>query len=99
MNPQPKVKPERSPKYLAFIRSQPCCICGWLPMTSYGYLMHAHHTETGGMGTKGSDFSAVPLCFACHRKVHDQYGKKGPWSIDDLKAIQAEYRGKIKELL
>ena len=93
----PKPKTERCFTYLAFIREQPCTICGYLPRDGFKYLMNAHHTETGGMGIKGSDYSAIPLCFACHRKTHEQYGKRRPWTPDELAAIikrlRSEYEG------
>lgn len=90
----PKEKPARSAKYRDWIRKQPCCICRYIPQESYGYLIHAHHTQTGGMGTKGSDLSLVPLCFACHDKVHALYGKKGYWSNDQLSDIIARLNEK-----
>ncbi len=92
MNPQPKIKPVRDPKFLAFIRSQPCLICGGKDQ------VHAHHTETGGIGTKGSDHSAVPLCWNHHREVHDKYGKRGPWSEAELIEIRRVYLAKAKQL-
>ena len=38
--------------------------------------MHAHHSSTGGMSLKGSDYEAIPLCFCCHEKM-DNATKKG----------------------
>lgn len=92
----PKDKPARNPSYLTFIREQSCQMCGYAPTDSYKYLMHAHHTETGGISSKGSDYSAVPLCFACHRKVHDKYGKRGPWSEEELISIIAKLINRYK---
>lgn len=53
----------RSEKYLAYIRSLPCCVCD-RPDTQ------AHHTEAGGVAMKGSDLSCIPLCPICHAKAH-----------------------------
>lgn len=64
-----KVKTPRDAKYLQWLRTQPCCMCRYEPRDGYKYLMHAHHTTTGGMSIKGSDMEAVPLCFACHGKM------------------------------
>jgi len=61
----PKSKTERNPKYLVWIRKQPCCVCRRIGN------IQAHHSSGGGIGIKGSDLEAVPLCFACHRKVHE----------------------------
>jgi len=60
----------RDKKYLDFIRKQPCWRCS-KPSPS-----HAHHTETGGVGIKGSDYSAIPECAKCHRIGHDLESKK-----------------------
>jgi hypothetical protein len=51
----------RSEQYMDFIRDCPCAI-------SEKPGADPHHVEQGGVGTKGSDFSAVPL----HRKLHDE---------------------------
>jgi|TARA_R100001530_G_scaffold133856_1_gene107847 hypothetical protein len=60
-----KNKPGRSGAYLDFIRSRPCWVCQSKPV-------HPHHTVRGGVGLKGSDFSAIPLCPKHHRELHDK---------------------------
>ena len=40
------------------------------------HTIHAHHTKTGGIGIKGSDYTCVPLCPHCHNEVHQHKGKK-----------------------
>jgi hypothetical protein len=66
---EPRVRDER---YLRFIRSLPCCICG-------GINTEAAHLRIGsinygkrdtGMGEKSSDKWALPLCNAHHREQH-----------------------------
>ena len=59
-----KHKPGRSEVYLDYVRSQRCYICQKSPSET-------HHTETGGTGMKGSDFSAIPLCHEHHRELGD----------------------------
>lgn len=59
----PKPKTPRDKKYLAFIRTLPCCDCG-LPGPS-----EAHHIFTGGMALKCSDYDTVPLCRGCHYRA------------------------------
>ena len=71
MNPQPKNKTDKDPKYLAWIRKQPCVITGKTPC-------EAHHTDTGGMGMKGSDYSALPLYHTEHKRCH-QMGARTFW--------------------
>lgn len=53
----------RDERYLAFIRSLPCCICRIKPCDP-------HHSETGGLGIKASDLTAIPLCRICHSICH-----------------------------
>lgn len=59
--------PARSPSYLAHVRLQPCCACP-KPGPS-----DPHHTGPRGVGEKGSDFLAIPLCRACHEQVQKFY--------------------------
>ena len=73
MTPDPKPQTDKDPKYLAWIRKQPCVITGKTPC-------EAHHTETGGVGMKGSDYSALPLHHAEHRRCH-QVGVVRFWHI------------------
>jgi len=60
-----KIKPWRSKKYLAWIRTKPCSHCR-VPGTE------PHHiTGWGGtMGGKPSDIHAIPLCHLHHMEVH-----------------------------
>jgi hypothetical protein len=64
---------ERDEKYLSFIRSQPCCVCG--ENTS----VEAAHIRTGSIGDgkrdtggaeRPSDKWALPLCGRHHREQH-----------------------------
>jgi hypothetical protein len=62
----------RSPKYLAWIRTHPCVVCG----ASRG--IEASHTGPHGLGQKSPDSSAIPLCAKHHRTGNDSYHKLGP---------------------
>lgn len=57
----------RFPAYLAWIRRQPCAVCG-------GHGSEAAHQTLGEAGTaiKAPDTHAVPLCQACHAESHRQ---------------------------
>ena len=67
----PKQKRWRCPKYLAWVRTRPCCLCG-------GQANAAHHLigmwGMSGMGLKAPDSMAIPVCDGpgdtCHRKIH-----------------------------
>ena len=61
-----KQKPTRSKKYLAFVRTLPCVVCG-NPETQ------PHHVVGHGrsaMGTKCSDYETFPLCANHHTGAH-----------------------------
>jgi hypothetical protein len=66
------VKPERNPRYLAWIRTQSCCVCGSTQR------IEASHTGPHGIGQKSPDTSAIPLCAKHHRTGADSYHRLGP---------------------
>ena len=60
----PKRKTMRSEPYKAFIRRLPCMICG-------RESQHHHEPLNGhGMGLKGPDNEALPLCVVHHNQRH-----------------------------
>jgi len=61
----------RDPRYLAWIRTLPCVVCG----SSRG--IEASHTGPRGLGQKSPDSSAIPLCFNHHRTGRESYHKLG----------------------
>jgi hypothetical protein len=72
------VKPPRNPKYLAWIRTLPCVVCG----SRRG--IEAAHTGPHGMGQKAPDTSAIPLCSTHHRTGKDSYHRLGPRNFAEL---------------
>jgi hypothetical protein len=64
--------PVRNPRYLAWIRTLPCVVCG----ATRG--IEASHTGPHGLGQKSPDSSAIPLCARHHRTGKDSYHKLGP---------------------
>ena len=66
------MKPQRNPKYLAWIRKQPCVVCGTR------WRIEASHTGPRGLAQKSSDRSAIPLCAKHHRTGDDSYHRLGP---------------------
>jgi Protein of unknown function (DUF968) len=87
------LKPTRNLKYLAWIRTQPCVVCG-----KTGGI-EAAHTGPHGMAQKSSDTSAIPLCARHHRTGRDSYHKLGPRAFErqhglDLRAIVARLNEK-----
>jgi hypothetical protein len=55
------------PAYLAWVRQQPCSVCG-------RWGSEAHHTGRHGVGQRAHDHTAVPLCHACHMAWHAASG-------------------------
>jgi len=89
-----KKKIPRDNKFKTWIRSLLCLECHVEPCGT------AHHTETGGMGVKGSDYSCVPLCPKCHDRWHTTEGKRGGFSREEIAQIVERivkcYPGKLK---
>jgi hypothetical protein len=67
-------KTARSWRYLAWIRSLPCVVCG--------APSEAAHTGNAGMSIKASDFSAVPICPDHHTAAADSYHKLGKHAFE-----------------
>jgi hypothetical protein len=75
---QPRRGPERSPEYLAWIRTLGCAVCS--RVSGGATVIEAAHTNVlgpRGIGQKTSDFSAVPLCSGHHRENLDSYHALG----------------------
>jgi hypothetical protein len=60
--------PPRDDEYRAWIRTLPCVGCG-----REGRSEAAHTGTDGGMSTKASDYSCVPLCTECHTQAQGAY--------------------------
>ena len=58
----------RNPKYLAFVRSLPCAMCGSM------IDVQAHHIKSignlSGVGLKANDQYTMSLCVDCHCRMH-----------------------------
>lgn len=63
----PKPQRELDPDYLAYVRKQPCCVSGKTPVDAH----HVRIGNVGGVGTKPSDWMAIPLHRDFHREFHD----------------------------
>jgi len=55
-------------KYMEAVAKLPCYVCYTTPV-------EVHHKIGGvkGMGLKAPDTETIPLCQACHRKIHQDY--------------------------
>ena len=75
------------PKRLARIRELPCCKCGGSPSDPHHptYLRH-----TGKDAKRAHDRYAIPMCFTCHRALHDLNGPFKGWTREQLREWQGE---------
>ena len=55
----------RNPRYLKWVRQQPCLVCGLAPSD-------AHHAGRRYMGRKPPDDTCVPLCRFHHMEYHSR---------------------------
>jgi hypothetical protein len=62
-----KAKAWRSKKYLAWVKTLPCCICG-APADDAHHIIGVGHY--GGMGTKAPDSLTMPVCRGHHGEIH-----------------------------
>ena len=86
MGSYPKPKTDRSPRYLKWLRSQPCVICGRYKDTTRD-VVPAHQTiKDRGVSLKPSDYYALPLCSFCHAEEH-YGGVKTMWKGLDRKLL------------
>ncbi len=68
----PKLRRWENKKYVRWVKSEPCCVCG-------GGCCDPHHIighGKGGMGTKANDLKTIPLCRIHHDEIHGSAGVK-----------------------
>ena len=56
----------RNSKYMRFIKTLPCCVCGRMPSDPH----HVKEKGKGGICLKPSDLNCIPLC-----RLHHQEGE------------------------
>ena len=72
------------PKYLQWIREQPCVMCKRTPSAE------VHHETGAGMGLRAHDHKAMPLCHRCHMAFHAVHGPFKGWDRKKLNEWQKE---------
>lgn len=70
----PKDVPLRNDHYLAWLRRQPCVVCR---IGAPYRAVEAAHVGVRGMGSKISDYFALPLCHDHHRGGQESYHRMG----------------------
>jgi len=79
--------PQRSPEYLAWIRTLCCAVC------QRTVAIEAAHTcvlGVRGIGQKASDYSAIPLCCWHHRLDFDSYHRLGERRFGELHSLDLQ---------
>ena len=88
---QPRRGPDRSPEYLAWIRTLPCLVCS--RVSGGATVIEAAHTNAlgpRGLGQKTTDFSAIPLCSGHHRENRDSYHALGEQGFSHTHGINLQ---------
>lgn len=85
-----KQKAWRSKRYLQWVRSLPCCMCG-------APAEDAHHLigvgGMGGMGTKAPDSMSMPVCRRHHDEIHrdpNLWPDQFEWALKTVNRALAE---------
>lgn len=88
--PMFKVKTPRDQRFLKWLLIRPCELRNGRHGRCFGQMIY-HHTSTGGMGLKGSDYEAISVCFG-HHELFDNASKKGVgiFTEDQLAGIIAK---------
>jgi hypothetical protein len=78
----PRKGPARDEDYKEWIRTLACCACG-----IEGRSEAAHTGTDGGMSTKASDYSCVPLCPGCHTQAPGAYHRVGKRAFERARGL------------
>jgi len=74
------LKPKRwkSKRYEAWVRTQPCCVCG-------DPAVEVHHIKgvgfMSGTGLKAPSWATMPLCAHHHKNVHLFHDAQSQWEF------------------
>jgi len=66
----------RDRDYLNFLRRRPCSFCGFPKTDAHHAIKRLRGLSEAGLGMKGPDYLAIPLCRKCHDELHN--GKLTP---------------------
>lgn len=76
----PKQPRQRSPAHLAYVRRQPCLVCGRSPVDAH----HIKFAQPKAMSRKVSDEFTVPLCRHHHDQLHRDPDEQNWWAVLDI---------------
>ena len=69
--PNPLKVSFREAQYLEFVRKRPCSFCGNPNTEPHHVFRRLRGISEAGMAEKGSDYLAIPICRACHARLHE----------------------------
>jgi len=78
----------RDKAHLAFVRSQPCLVCGHQPCDPH----HLQFAQPRALGLKVSDEFTVPLCRNHHQQLHQAGNEVAWWHDLDIKPLEIANR-------
>lgn len=81
------VKPVSCPAYLEWVATLPCCVTGRMPVTVHHIIGHG----LKGMGSKTSDFLAIPLVPELHQTSDEAIHVMGSDAWERKYGSQLEY--------
>lgn len=81
----PKQRRLRVPAHLAYVRGEPCLICGRQPCDAH----HLRFTQPRAMAKKVSDEFTVPLCRRHHDLLHRDPDEAEWWAAHGVDPIEA----------
>lgn len=97
----------RSPKYLAWVRTLPCCVCNATGGVAAHHLTGMYNAS--GMGLKAPDSLAMPACDPhnggwnnCHARIHAEKALRDQqpvWIAQTLARAMQEFEGDVLENL
>lgn len=97
----------RSEKYLAFVRSLPCCVCGATGGVAAHHMKGVFHLS--GAGLTAPDSFAMPACDPffgsynhCHQQIHNTKALRDQQPVflrTTLRAGIAQFTGEAREQL
>lgn len=85
MEPDLRRATMRNSHYLEFLREGSCNICLREPAEPHHAFRYLAGISYGGLGKKGSDYLAVPLCRQCHNQIHSSFS--ADYSLNFLQLI------------
>lgn len=82
--------------YLEFIRRRPCAFCGSGATEPHHSMKRLRGISEAGLGQKGSDYLAIPVCRRCHDRIH--FGQLSPTREELLQLVVTYLIGYLTEL-